>query len=92
MKSLDYMRSSATCGRRSVNFEPPRPSSSRLGRVVNGVDAPVGAIPWQVCMTSAFSSQLASLIGIEFDQRLPSSSRMAAHFVNGVEGLSSLNA
>ena len=45
---IDYMRSSATCGKRNVNFEAPRPSSSRLGRVVNGVDAPVGAIPWQV--------------------------------------------
>lgn len=41
------MRSGATCGNRMVDFEPPRPTSSRLGRVVNGVDAPVGAIPWQ---------------------------------------------
>ncbi|XP_046638059.1 urokinase-type plasminogen activator-like [Daphnia pulicaria] len=45
--SSDRMRSSGSCGRRNVNFEPPRPSSTRLGRVVNGVDAPVGAIPWQ---------------------------------------------
>lgn len=45
---LAIMRSGATCGNRMVDFEPPRPASSRLGRVVNGVDAPVGAIPWQV--------------------------------------------
>lgn len=45
---VDFLRSSAVCGKRSVSFDPPRPTSSRLGRVVNGVDAPVGAFPWQV--------------------------------------------
>lgn len=64
---LDRMRSSGSCGRRNVNFEPPRPSSTRLGRVVNGVDAPVGAIPWQVCLASPWRSKLSSLIDIEFD-------------------------
>ena len=44
-------RSSAMCGKRSVSFEPPRPTmSNRLGRVVNGVNAPVGAYPWQVAI------------------------------------------
>lgn len=45
---VGFQRSADVCGRRSVNFEPPRPSTNRLGRVVNGVDAPVGAYPWQV--------------------------------------------
>lgn len=33
----------SSCGTRSVTFEPPR-----NGRIVNGVDAPSGAYPWQV--------------------------------------------
>jgi len=35
----------STCGTRSVTFEPPR-----NGRIVNGVDAPLGAYPWQVAI------------------------------------------
>ena len=33
----------SNCGTQSVAFEPPR-----NGRIVNGVDAPFGAYPWQV--------------------------------------------
>lgn len=43
---FDLRNPSFTCGTPSVNFEPPQ--NRRFGRIINGVDAPLGAYPWQV--------------------------------------------
>jgi len=37
-----------TCGVPSVSFQPPQ--NRRKGRIINGVDAPLGAYPWQVAI------------------------------------------
>lgn len=39
----------ATCGIRSVPFDPPK-NNNRISRIINGVDAPLGAYPWQVAI------------------------------------------
>lgn len=42
----NFQDPSVTCGTPSVSFEPPQ--NHRKGRIINGVDAPLGAYPWQV--------------------------------------------
>ena len=44
---------SKSCGTRSINFEPPPMQNGRNGRIINGVTAPAGAVPW---MVSSFHS------------------------------------
>ena len=45
----------ASCGKRVNQFDPPQLSlTNRLGRIINGVDAPAGAYPWQVLKKPVF--------------------------------------
>ena len=73
----------SSCGSRSVSFNPPQSGNSRNSRIINGVNAPYGAYPWQVkymyiyhleishtCQFNVEASFKSSLI--TFD-RLPSS-------------------